>query len=119
MHYLSCNISSSFSAANQKETLTLTVKVKEEPKDEDLSSSLSPHSGFTYSHESEARLSSTPDEAKTQETQPNLLTQDISVKAASELLMKLSGNLKPKFNQLIFCLPWLFLSTPLNMLLTF
>nr|DBA28989.1 TPA: hypothetical protein GDO54_009264 [Pyxicephalus adspersus] len=79
------------SAANQKETLTLTVKVKEEPKDEELSSSLSPHSGYTYSHESEARLSSTPDEAKTQETQPNLLTQDISVKAASELLMKLSA----------------------------
>ncbi|XP_073460709.1 zinc finger protein 827 isoform X2 [Aquarana catesbeiana] len=79
------------SAANQKETLTLTVKVKEEPKDEELSSSLSPHSGYTYSHESEARLSSTPDEAKTQETQPNLMSQDISVKAASELLMKLSA----------------------------
>ncbi|XP_018408485.1 PREDICTED: zinc finger protein 827 [Nanorana parkeri] len=79
------------SAANQKETLTLTVKVKEEPKDEELSSSLSPHSGYTYSHESEARLSSTPDKAKTKETQPNLLTQDISVKAASELLMKLSA----------------------------
>ncbi|XP_068135414.1 zinc finger protein 827 isoform X2 [Hyperolius riggenbachi] len=79
------------SAANQKEPLTLTVRVKEEPKEEDLSGSLSPHSGYPYSHESEARLSSTPDEAKSQETQPNLLTQDISVKAASELLMKLSA----------------------------
>ncbi|XP_069600130.1 zinc finger protein 827 isoform X1 [Ranitomeya imitator] len=77
------------SAANQKDPLTL--KVKEEPNDGELSISLSPHSGFTYSHESEARRSNTPEKATSQETQPNLLTQDISVKAASELLMKLSA----------------------------
>ncbi|XP_073432267.1 zinc finger protein 827 [Dendrobates tinctorius] len=77
------------SAANQKEPLTL--KVKEEPNDGELSISLSPQSGFTYSHDSEARRSSTPEKATSQETQPNLLTQDISVKAASELLMKLSA----------------------------
>ncbi|KAM9329323.1 zinc finger protein 827 [Gastrophryne carolinensis] len=79
------------SAANQKEPLTLTVKVKEEPKDEELSNSVSPHSGYTHSYEPETPRSSTPDKAKTKETQPNLLTQDISVKAASELLMKLSA----------------------------
>ncbi|XP_066429770.1 zinc finger protein 827 isoform X1 [Eleutherodactylus coqui] len=77
------------SAANQKDPLTL--KVKEEPNDGELSNSLSPQSGYTYSHESEARHSSTPEKATSQETQPNLLTQDISVKAASELLMKLSA----------------------------
>ncbi|KAM4809122.1 zinc finger protein 827 [Rhinophrynus dorsalis] len=80
------------SAANQKEPLTLTFSVKEEPNDEEPTSSLSPQSGYTFNQESEARLSSTPDrDSKPQETQPSLLTQDISVKAASELLMKLSA----------------------------
>ncbi|XP_063776666.1 zinc finger protein 827 isoform X2 [Pseudophryne corroboree] len=77
------------SAANQKEPLTLTVKVKEEPIDGELNNSMSPQSGYTFSHECNTHLSSTPDKAK--ETQPNLLTQDISIKAASELLMKLSA----------------------------
>ncbi|XP_075470195.1 zinc finger protein 827 isoform X2 [Ascaphus truei] len=80
------------SAASQKEPLTFTFKVKEEPNDEELESPLSPQSSYTINHEAEARLSSTPDgDCKSQDTQSNLLTQDISVKAASELLMKLSA----------------------------
>ncbi|KAM4709030.1 zinc finger protein 827 [Discoglossus pictus] len=80
------------SAANQKEPLTLTFKVKEEPNDEDLANSHSPQSGYIFNQEPEARLSSTPDsDCKSKDKQPNLLTQDISVKAASELLMKLSA----------------------------
>uniref|UniRef100_A0A8C5LX55 Zinc finger protein 827 n=1 Tax=Leptobrachium leishanense TaxID=445787 RepID=A0A8C5LX55_9ANUR len=80
------------SAANQKDPLTLTVKVKEEPNDEDATSSLSPQSGYTFNQESETQLPSTPDEdRKSKETRSPLLTQDISVKAASELLMKLSA----------------------------
>ncbi|XP_063314552.1 zinc finger protein 827 [Pelobates fuscus] len=80
------------SAANQKDPLTLTVKVKEEPIHEEATSSLSPQSGYNFKQEPEAQLSSTPDgEYKSTETQPSLLTQDISVKAASELLMKLSA----------------------------
>ncbi|XP_053559685.1 zinc finger protein 827 [Bombina bombina] len=78
------------SAANQKEPLTFTFKVKEEPSDEEPSNSMSPQSG--YSQELEARISSTPDgDCKSQDTKQNILTQDISVKAASELLMKLSA----------------------------
>ncbi|KAG8453947.1 hypothetical protein GDO86_000536 [Hymenochirus boettgeri] len=80
------------SAANQKEPLTLTFKVKEEPDDEETINSVSPQSIYTFKQESDAQHSSTPDtDCKSQETQPNMLTQDISVKAASELLMKLSA----------------------------
>ncbi|MEE6461363.1 hypothetical protein FKM82_001273 [Ascaphus truei] len=80
------------SAASQKEPLTFTFKVKEEPNDEEPETPLSPQSSYTINHEAEARLSSTPDgDCKSQDTQSNLLTQDISVKAASELLMKLSA----------------------------
>ncbi|XP_041435490.1 zinc finger protein 827 isoform X2 [Xenopus laevis] len=80
------------SAANQKDPLTLTFKVKDEPEDEEPISSLSPQSLYSFNQESEGRLSSTPDEdCKPQQKQPNLLTQDISMKAASELLMKLSA----------------------------
>ncbi|OCT99737.1 zinc finger protein 827 [Xenopus laevis] len=80
------------SAANQKDPLSLTFKVKDEPEDEEPISSLSPQSLYGFNQESEGQFSSTPDDdSKPQETQPNLLTQDISMKAASELLMKLSA----------------------------
>uniref|UniRef100_A0A8C5LUM3 Zinc finger protein 827 n=1 Tax=Leptobrachium leishanense TaxID=445787 RepID=A0A8C5LUM3_9ANUR len=87
-----CHNSRMTQSANQKDPLTLTVKVKEEPNDEDATSSLSPQSGYTFNQESETQLPSTPDEdRKSKETRSPLLTQDISVKAASELLMKLSA----------------------------
>ncbi|XP_053316751.1 zinc finger protein 827 isoform X1 [Spea bombifrons] len=80
------------SAANQKEPLTLSVKVKEEPNDEEATSYLSPQCGYSFNQESETKVSNTTDgDSKSKAVQPNPLTQDISVKAASELLMKLSA----------------------------
>lgn len=80
-------------AANQKEPLTPTFKVKEEPKDEDSASSTLSQTSYGFSHEPEVSASSIPKEnLKSQEVPANVLQQDMSVKAASELLMKLSGN---------------------------
>ncbi|XP_025030368.1 zinc finger protein 827-like, partial [Python bivittatus] len=79
------------SAANQKEPLTPTFKVKDEPKDEDNASSTSSKTSYGFSHEPEVSAPSIPKEnLKPQEVPANVLQQDMSVKAASELLMKLS-----------------------------
>uniref|UniRef100_A0A8D2IRB9 Zinc finger protein 827 n=1 Tax=Varanus komodoensis TaxID=61221 RepID=A0A8D2IRB9_VARKO len=80
------------SAANQKEPLTPTFKVKDEPKDEENVSSTLPKSSYVFSHEPETSAASVPEEnLKAQEVPVNMLQQDMSVKAASELLMKLSA----------------------------
>ncbi|XP_061440757.1 zinc finger protein 827 isoform X2 [Rhineura floridana] len=80
------------SAANQKEPLTPTFKVKEEPKDEENTSSTFPKSTYIFSPEPETSAPSIPKEnLKPQEVPANVLQQDMSVKAASELLMKLSA----------------------------
>ncbi|XP_042684357.1 zinc finger protein 827 isoform X5 [Centrocercus urophasianus] len=79
-------------AANQKEPLTPKFKVKDEPKDEEAASSTLSQSSYVFSQESEASAPSVPKEKlKPQEAQANMMRQDISVKAASELLMKLSA----------------------------
>lgn len=66
--------------------------MKEEPKDEEAGSSAVSQPSYVFSQESEASASSVPEEKlKPQEQQANVMRQDMSVKAASELLMKLSG----------------------------
>lgn len=77
-------------AANQKEPLTPIFKVKEEPKDEDSASSTLSKTSYGFSHEPAPSIPK--ENPKPQEVPANLLQQDMSVKAASELLMKLSGN---------------------------
>uniref|UniRef100_A0A8B9QT93 Zinc finger protein 827 n=1 Tax=Anas platyrhynchos TaxID=8839 RepID=A0A8B9QT93_ANAPL len=80
------------SAANQKEPLTPKFKVKDEPKDEEAASSTLSQSSYVFSQESEASAPNVPEEKlKPQEPQTNVMRQDMSVKAASELLMKLSA----------------------------
>ncbi|XP_063271428.1 zinc finger protein 827 isoform X3 [Prinia subflava] len=80
------------SAANQKEPLTPNFKVKEEPKDEEAGGSAVSQPSFVFSQESEASAPNIPEEKlKPQEPQANVMRQDMSVKAASELLMKLSA----------------------------
>lgn len=79
-------------AANQKEPMNLNFKVKEEPKDEETLSVTLPRSSYVFSPESEVSAASiSEDTLKPQEAKGNVLRQDMSVKAASELLMKLSG----------------------------
>ncbi|XP_066042627.1 zinc finger protein 827 isoform X2 [Chamaea fasciata] len=80
------------SAANQKEPLTPNFKVKEEPEDEEAGSSTVSQPSYVFSQESEAPAPNVPEEKlKPQEPQANVMRQDMSVKAASELLMKLSA----------------------------
>uniref|UniRef100_A0A8C3Y178 Zinc finger protein 827 n=1 Tax=Catharus ustulatus TaxID=91951 RepID=A0A8C3Y178_CATUS len=80
------------SAANQKEPLTPNFKVKEEPKDEEAGSSAVSQPSYVFSQEPEASAPNVPEEKlKPQEAQANVMRQDMSVKAASELLMKLSA----------------------------
>ncbi|MBZ3870489.1 Zinc finger protein 827 [Sciurus carolinensis] len=102
------------SAANQKEPMNLNFKVKEEPKDEEALSTALPRSSYVFSPEPEvAAPSISEDTLKPQEGKGNVLRRDMSVKAASELLMKLSetekivleaGNGLPswKFNDQLF-----------------
>ncbi|XP_075277195.1 zinc finger protein 827 isoform X2 [Opisthocomus hoazin] len=87
------------SAANQKEPLTPKFKVKEEPKDEEATGSALSQSSYMFSHESEASAPNVPEEKlKPQEVQANVMRQDVSVKAASELLMKLSEKVSKEHN---------------------
>lgn len=66
--------------------------MKEEPKDEEAASSVVSQSSYVFSQESEASAPNVPEEKlKPQDAQANVMRQDMSVKAASELLMKLSG----------------------------
>ena len=79
-------------AANQKEPMNLNFKVKEEPQEEEALSTSLPRSSYVFSPESEVSASSiSEDTLKPQEGKGSMLRQDMSVKAASELLMKLSG----------------------------
>lgn len=79
-------------AANQKEPLNLNFKVKEEPKEEEPLSTTLPRPSYVFSPEPEAPTPNiSQDTLKSQEEKGSMLRQDMSVKAASELLMKLSG----------------------------
>lgn len=72
--------------------MNLNFKVKEEPKEEEALSATLPRSSYVFSPESEVPASSiSEDTLKPQEGKGNVLRRDMSVKAASELLMKLSG----------------------------
>ncbi|KAM5229909.1 zinc finger protein 827 isoform 3-T6 [Hipposideros larvatus] len=80
------------SAANQKEPMNLNFKVKEEPKEEEALSTTLPRSSYVFSPESEVPAPSiSEDTLKPQDGRGNVLRRDVSVKAASELLMKLSA----------------------------
>ncbi|XP_006887065.1 PREDICTED: zinc finger protein 827 isoform X2 [Elephantulus edwardii] len=80
------------SAANQKEPMNLNFKVKEEPTEEEAISTTLPRSSYVFSPESEVSAPSIPEDTlQPQEGKANVLRRDMSVKAASELLMKLSA----------------------------
>ncbi|XP_029457784.1 LOW QUALITY PROTEIN: zinc finger protein 827 [Rhinatrema bivittatum] len=80
------------SAANQKEPLTLTFQVKEEPKDEEAVSPPLPQPSYAYNQRPETPCVNVPEvKFRPQDVPTDMLRQDISVKAASELLMKLSA----------------------------
>lgn len=79
-------------AANQKEPMNLNFKVKEEPKEEEPLSTPLPRSSYVFSPEPEVAAPSLPEDPLTpQESKGNVPRRDMSAKAASELLMKLSG----------------------------
>ncbi|XP_031196250.1 zinc finger protein 827 isoform X1 [Mastomys coucha] len=80
------------SAANQKEPMNLNFKVKEEPKEEESLSMPLPRSSYVFSPEPEVSTPSISEDPLTpQEGKGNVLRRDMSAKAASELLMKLSA----------------------------
>lgn len=79
-------------AANQKEPMNLNFQVKEEPQEEEALSASLPRSSYVFSSDSEVSAPSiSEDTLKAQEGKGSGLRRDMSVKAASELLMKLSG----------------------------
>ncbi|KAM4834106.1 zinc finger protein 827 isoform 2-T2 [Thomomys bottae] len=78
------------SAANQKEPMNLNFKVKEEPKEEEPLNTPLPRSSYVFSPESEVATPRIPEDTS-QEGKGGVLRRDVSVKAASELLMKLSA----------------------------
>ncbi|XP_036279542.1 zinc finger protein 827 isoform X4 [Pipistrellus kuhlii] len=80
------------SAANQKEPMNLNFQVKEEPQEEEALSASLPRSSYVFSPEPEVSAPSiSEDTLKAQEGKGSGLRRDMSVKAASELLMKLSA----------------------------
>ncbi|XP_015414374.1 PREDICTED: zinc finger protein 827 isoform X2 [Myotis davidii] len=80
------------SAANQKEPMNLNFQVKEEPQEEEALSASLPRSSYVFSSDSEVSAPSiSEDTLKAQEGKGSGLRRDMSVKAASELLMKLSA----------------------------
>ncbi|XP_052022242.1 zinc finger protein 827 isoform X2 [Apodemus sylvaticus] len=80
------------SAANQKEPMNLNFKVKEEPEEEEPLSMPLPRSSYVFSPEPEVVTPSLAEDPLTpQEGKGNVLRRDMSAKAASELLMKLSA----------------------------
>lgn len=89
--------------------MNLNFKVKEEPKEEEALSATLPRSSYVFSPESEVPAPSiSEDTLKPQEAKGNVLRRDMSVKAASELLMKLSGTrfiLKYSHADAITCKP--------------
>lgn len=79
-------------AANQKEPMNLNFKVKEEPKDEETPSVTLPRSSLCVQPRSEVSAASiSEDTLSPRKQRATLPRSDRSVKAASELLMKLSG----------------------------
>lgn len=80
-------------AANQKEPMNLHFQVKEEPKEDETLSTTLPRPSYVFSPESDVPAPSLAEETtlKTEDGKGNVLRRDMSVKAASELLMKLSG----------------------------
>ncbi|XP_060034983.1 zinc finger protein 827 isoform X2 [Erinaceus europaeus] len=80
------------SAANQKEPMNLNFKVKEEPKEEEAIGTTLPQPSFVFSPEPDLPAPGlSEDMLQPQEGQGPVLRRDPSVKAASELLMKLSA----------------------------
>ncbi|XP_043918166.1 zinc finger protein 827 [Protopterus annectens] len=80
------------SAANQKEPLSLPTPVTSEPEDEETTGSLLTQPGYAVRLSSEASVQNISNSTcNTSETKSNLLSQDVSVKVASDLLMKLSA----------------------------
>lgn len=72
--------------------MNLNFKVKEEPKEEETLSMPLPRSSYAFSPEPEVATPSISEDRLTpQEGKGNVLRRDMSAKAASELLMKLSG----------------------------
>lgn len=87
-------LSSSYflTAANQKEPMNLNFKVKEEPKEEEALSTSLPRSSYVFSPEPEVAAPNLSEDPLTpQESKGSVPRRDLSAKAASELLMKLSG----------------------------
>ncbi|XP_029114926.1 zinc finger protein 827 isoform X2 [Scleropages formosus] len=86
------------SAANQKEALKTQLSVKEEPQGEEARSPRLPHAqpGYMFCQEGPGavaeRVLKPRDESPLAKS--SLLSQDINIKVASELLMKLSENSK-------------------------
>lgn len=86
----SCLSFSCPTAANQKEALKGTFCVKEEPQaEEPLSSQRGP--SYTFCQEGPPGSTKPREEGSPMLGKSSLLSQDINVKVASELLMKLSG----------------------------
>uniref|UniRef100_A0A9J7X0S2 Zinc finger protein 827 n=2 Tax=Cyprinus carpio carpio TaxID=630221 RepID=A0A9J7X0S2_CYPCA len=86
------------SAANQKEALKGTFCVKEEPQaEEPLSSQRGP--SYTFCQEGPPGSTKPREEGSPMLGKSSLLSQDINVKVASELLMKLSENNKEACHQ--------------------
>ncbi|XP_041519575.1 zinc finger protein 827 isoform X2 [Microtus oregoni] len=80
------------SAANQKEPMNLNFKVKEEPKEEEALSTPLPRSSYVFSPEPEVATPNLSEDPLTpQESKGSMPRRDLSAKAASELLMKLSA----------------------------
>ncbi|XP_051061754.1 zinc finger protein 827 isoform X4 [Phodopus roborovskii] len=80
------------SAANQTEPMNLNFKVKEEPKEEEPLSTPLPRSGYVFSPEPEVATPNLSDDPlMPQEGKGNVPRREMSAKAASELLMKLSA----------------------------
>jgi hypothetical protein len=72
--------------------MNLNFKVKEEPKEEEALNTTLPRSSYVFNPESEvAAPGISEDTLKSQDGKGSVLRRDMSVKAASELLMKLSG----------------------------
>ncbi|XP_040590744.1 zinc finger protein 827 isoform X3 [Mesocricetus auratus] len=80
------------SAASQTEPMNLNFKVKEEPKEEESLSTPLPRSSYVFSPEPEVATPNLSEDPLTpQEGKGNVPRRDMSAKAASELLMKLSA----------------------------
>ena len=72
--------------------MNLNFKVKEEPKEEESLSTSLPRPSYVFSPEPEVAAPNLSEDPLTpQESKGSVPRRDLSAKAASELLMKLSG----------------------------